>query len=80
MLVEFKVKNFKSIKDDMIFSMETGYNVKKTAKTSFNAFEVQKDLKLLKSSLIFGANASGKSNFLEALWELRTLVVSPTLR
>lgn len=78
MLVEFKVKNFKSIKDDMIFSMETGYNVKKTAKTSFNAFEVQKDLKLLKSSLIFGANASGKSNFLEALWELRTLVVSPT--
>lgn len=77
MLVEFKVKNFKSIKDDMVFSMETGYNVKKTVKTPFNAFEVQKDLKLLKSSLIFGPNASGKSNFLEALWGLRTIVVSP---
>lgn len=77
MLVEFKVKNFKSIKDEMIFSMETGYNVKKTAKTPFNAFKVKKNIKLLKSSLIFGSNASGKSNFLDALWNMRTVVVSP---
>ncbi|GAB2021630.1 hypothetical protein RyT2_07040 [Pseudolactococcus yaeyamensis] len=48
MLAEFKVKNFISFKDDIVFNMKTGYNVKKTAKTPFNAFEVKKDLKCVK--------------------------------
>ena len=75
MLIEFKVKNYKSIKDELEFSMETGENVRATTETKYNAVQVSSKLKLLKSALIFGANASGKSNFLEALYTLNALAV-----
>lgn len=78
MLIEFSVTNFKSIKNNIVFSMEKGENTRKTNKTLNNILEVSPDLNLLKSALIFGANASGKSNFLEALIVLNMLVVSST--
>ena len=78
MLIEFKVENFKSIKDVISFSMEKGAKVRKTANTQFNIIECDKKYALLKSALIFGANASGKSNFLEALETLRNLIMFTT--
>lgn len=60
MLVEFTVNNFKSIKDTAKFSMLT------STKDSGNTFDIR-DYKLLSSAIIYGANASGKSNFLRAL-------------
>ncbi len=60
MLVEFNVNNFKSIKNSVKFSMLT------STKDTGNTFDVR-DYKLLSSSIIYGANASGKSNFLRAL-------------
>ena len=60
MLVEFSVDNFKSIKDNIRFSMLASTRDKE------NLFEIR-DYKLLTSSVIYGANASGKSNFLKAM-------------
>ncbi len=60
MLVEFTVNNFKSIRDTVKFSMLT------SSKDEGNYFEKRK-YKLLKSAIIYGANASGKSNFLRAM-------------
>lgn len=60
MLVEFTVNNFKSIKNSVKFSMLT------STKDIGNTFDIR-DYKLLSSAIIYGANASGKSNFLRAL-------------
>lgn len=60
MLIEFTVNNFKSIKDTVKFSMLT------SSKDEGNSFEKRK-YNLLKSAILYGANASGKSNFLRAM-------------
>lgn len=60
MLVEFTVNNYKSIKDTMKFSMLT------SSKDEGNYFS-KRTYNLLRSSIIYGANASGKSNFLKAM-------------
>lgn len=60
MLLEFSVNNFKSIKDTIKFSMLA------SSKDSDNFFEIRK-YKLLKSAVLYGANASGKSNVLDAM-------------
>jgi len=60
MLVEFTVDNFKSIKDAVKFSMVT------SSKDEGNYFK-NRNYNLLRSAIIYGANASGKSNFLRAM-------------
>ncbi len=70
MLIQFKVNNFCSIKDTAIFSMNTAGN--KEVPHSFCA----RDYHLLNSAVIFGANASGKSNVLKAMSFMRRLVLN----
>jgi len=60
MLVEFTVNNYKSIKDTMKFSMLT------SSKDEGNYFPIR-TYNLSRSSIVYGANASGKSNFLKAM-------------
>lgn len=69
MLVEFKVNNFRSIKDTATFSMLT------SSKDEGNCFEVR-NYNLLRSSIIYGANASGKSNLLKAMAFMGQLVLN----
>ncbi|MFP3043224.1 ATP-binding protein [Treponema primitia] len=64
MIVEFSIENFKSFKDKQTFSLLSTKNKELIAE---NTFEVTKDVRLLRSAVIYGANASGKSNFFEAL-------------
>jgi AAA15 family ATPase/GTPase len=65
MLIEFKFKNFKSFKDEQVFSMvassdnELPGNV--TIPENFGKH------KLVNSIVVYGANASGKSNLIDAL-------------
>jgi len=70
MLVNFRVENFKSFKDLTEFSMEA--TKLKNLKDS-NVFEVN-NVSLLKSAVVYGANASGKSSFLDALSKMRNLI------
>lgn len=70
MLVNFRVENFKSFKDYSEFSMEA---TKLKNLRESNAFEIN-NISLLKSAVCYGANASGKSNLLNAMEEMRSLV------
>ena len=69
MLVEFTVNNYKSIKDTVKFSMLT------SSKDSGNIFKIR-NYELLRSAIIYGANASGKSNFLRAMAFMRKFVLN----
>lgn len=75
MLVNFKVDNYRSFKNEQEFSMETGKRLSKFKDTNTISF---KNNNLLKSSLVFGANANGKTNMLKALIMLKNLVIRPT--
>jgi uncharacterized protein len=64
MIVEFTIENFRSFKERRTFSL---ISTKDKELSESNTFEYSKNLNLLKSAVIYGANASGKSNFFEAL-------------
>jgi len=70
MLVEFSVGNFLSFKEPATFSMVAA-NIKEHEET--NWIELNK-VKLLKSAVIYGANASGKSNLFLALDFMKTFI------
>jgi AAA15 family ATPase/GTPase len=62
MLLQFSVKNFRSIKEKAILSLEGSSD----RNLSDNFFQINKS-KILNSLVIFGANAAGKSNVFLAL-------------
>lgn len=62
MLIEFSVKNFLSFRDKVTLSMEKG-NGNENIENTFKVGNTE----LLKTCAIYGANASGKSNLIEAL-------------
>ncbi|CAM4412893.1 AAA family ATPase [Zobellia nedashkovskayae] len=77
MLIEFSVGNFKSIKEIETLSMVTSKLQPKFPHLEVNnVFKIDEDFKLLKSKAIYGANASGKSNFHKALEAFKEIVSS----
>lgn len=70
MLLQFSVNNFRSIKDTVTFSMNAA-----TSAAGKNCFTIR-GYQLLNSAVIFGANASGKSNLLRAMGFMRNLVLN----
>jgi len=68
MIQELKLKNFLSFKDETILSFEA---TKDTTFEDYHVVEVAPGVRLLRFALIYGANASGKSNLLFALDYLR---------
>lgn len=71
MILVFKVKNFRSIRDEQIFSMVSEQNVSELPN---NVFKVDDKTELLKTAIIYGRNGSGKSNLLLAIQALNYLV------
>lgn len=72
MLVEFTVKNFRSIRTEQTLSFYTESNSKNhLGNISF----LEDEVGVLKSSCIYGANASGKTNILLALKSLSELII-----
>ncbi|MCD4782079.1 MAG: ATP-binding protein [Candidatus Omnitrophica bacterium] len=65
MLVQFSVKNFRSFKEEATLSMVAASIKENEAQE--NLFKVTDKLSLLKSAVIYGANASGKSNLFYAM-------------
>lgn len=76
MIVNFKCKNYKSYKDEFVFSFEALDNEYNPNNVSTVELEDGTSLRLLKSAGIFGANASGKSNVIWALYSFVYLVVN----
>ena len=65
MLLDIEIKNLKSFKNQTIFSMEAENKIEDR-----NFFEVEvgkEKFELLKTAVLFGGNASGKSNFTSVL-------------
>lgn len=74
MLVEFRVKNFRSLRDEQVLSLVASKD--KTLQDT-NAFATGNNAvpNLLRSAVVYGANASGKSNLIKALQYMRGVVV-----
>ncbi len=77
MLIEFQVGNFLSFKDIVTFSMvASDINSQDTELDENNVFSVNQELKLLKTTAIYGANASGKSNLAKAFGFMKNFVIN----
>lgn len=74
MILSFRIENFRSIKDSLTINLTSEKRLKE-AELSENTF-AEKENEILKSLLIYGRNASGKSNILVALKALAFLVVN----
>lgn len=74
MVASFSFSNFKSIKEEVELSFEA---TKSTDLEDYYVVQATPKLRLLKMATIYGPNASGKSNVLEALDFLRLLVIEP---
>ncbi|MGE8045126.1 AAA family ATPase [Pseudomonas monteilii] len=72
MIVDFSFKNFRSFKDQALFSMHA--EQPKSNLTDNISRPLNDGVNLLRSAVIYGANASGKSNVLLAFKALRWLV------
>lgn len=71
MLIRFAVENYKSFKQRQVFSMMAGQSIQHT-----DHLILMNDNRFLKSSFFFGANASGKSNFVRAIDFMRRITLS----
>ena len=76
MLIEFSVANFKSIKDEVRLSLVAGPG-KEHRETHVMTPELNEGVRsipLLRSAAIYGANAAGKTNLLQAFQAMRHMV------
>jgi len=72
-LIEFSVTNFKSIKSQQTFSMTKAKGDELEESNSFQSQGLNR-IGLLRSAAIYGANAAGKSSFVEAMRTMARIV------
>lgn len=72
MLIEFRTENYRSIKDELVFSMLANNRIRTNKDNVTNVERYN----LLKSAVIYGANASGKTNILEAIAYARFFIIN----
>jgi len=73
MLISFKVKNYRSIKDEQDLNMLSTKQKEHIDTHTFTSDAYS--MSLLKTAAIYGANAAGKSNFIKALKAMQEIVV-----
>ncbi len=77
MLIEFTVGNFRSFKEPVTLSMVAAkLKARDPRVNENNTIPISEDLTLLTSAVIYGANASGKSNLVQALAFMRAFVLT----
>lgn len=74
MLVELRVKNFRSLRDEVVLSLVASKD-KTLQDTNTLATGLKAAPYLLKSAVVYGANAGGKSNLIKALQFMRGVVL-----
>lgn len=79
MLVEFSVSNFLTIRNRATLSMvaEKLHGDEALASATFTPSQY-KDIPLLRAAAVYGANASGKTNFLKSITVFRNFVLEST--
>jgi AAA15 family ATPase/GTPase len=73
MIITFRISNFLSFDEMTEFSMQAGKV--ESLQTHSIAGKTRNDVSILKTSIIYGANASGKSNFIKAIQFAKTLIL-----
>lgn len=76
MLINFKVKNFRSIKDEVCLDLLATHDETMQLESVFE----ESGNPLLKSIAIYGANASGKSNIFKAFAVFRMMILESLIR
>lgn len=76
MLIQFSIQNYKSFKDKSTLSLIASNYDKDTREVENIISNNKFNYRLLKSAVIFGANAGGKSKFIEALIFMRRFILS----
>lgn len=71
MLLRYKVKNYKSIADELVVDLTAG-----SIKEHCDSLITVNKINILPLAAFFGANASGKSNLLQSLFAMRYEVIS----
>jgi len=75
MLINFKFSNFRSFKNETEFSMLA------SRQTSMNDILIRKNnLRILPCTVVYGANASGKTNLIMAILFMRELVIRGSIK
>lgn len=80
MLLEFKVKNYKSFKEVLDFSMVPAPKQKGLSYSILNEKIKSKQYKGLCSAVIYGPNASGKTNIIGAMDTFKSIVLRGNIR
>ncbi len=75
MILECSIRNFRSIFEKQTFSMLASSSRSKIENTMEISLANGELVKLIKTAAIYGANSSGKSNFIRALFEIRRFIV-----
>jgi AAA15 family ATPase/GTPase len=78
MLIEFRVANFRSIRSEQCLSFAASSSYKELSQTHCIDTDKTAVPRLLRSTAIYGANASGKSNLIFALMSMQQLVLNST--
>lgn len=76
MLIEFSVENFLSFNERVTLSLVAAPELDEADGLLENTFEAPGGLRLLKTALVYGANASGKSNLLKAVSFARNFILN----
>ena len=80
MLLEFKTKNYKSFAEEMVFSMTPASKQKGLDYSILSMKAGAKTYKGLSSAVIYGPNASGKTNVIGAMDTLSSIVMRGSIR
>ena len=75
MLLEFRVRNFRSFREEAVLSMAASADMQ-FADTHTLATGMDKLPRIVRTAAIYGANASGKSNIIKALQFMQSMVLT----
>lgn len=76
MLLQFSIKNFRTFKDKASLILVASNYDKETRETDNINQDEKFNLRILKSAVVYGANASGKSKLFEALGFMKHFVIT----
>ena len=75
MILNISLKNYRSFKEEASFSSVAESSKSKEQNVFVQALSKGEDeLRLLKTAILYGANASGKSNLLKAVFEITRFI------
>ena len=80
MLLEFKTANYKSFADEMIFSMSPAPKQKGLDYSIQTKKIGVKTYKAISSAIVYGPNASGKTNIIGAMDTMKSIVMRGNIK